>query len=160
MEVNTCINAKEVGMYYTVKVIEVDGKKLKVEEGMGCDGCYLLGRPRCGEFSVKSFRQDNTSIIFVKVKDKKPKKDKSVAISTSNGCTTEAEGQNNCIYVSGYSSDVNQLCNIYDNGNGYHVTTYSYSSTVPEHRFNLGYDELEYIYLAYKALKKVERNKE
>lgn len=44
------------------------------------------------------------------------------------------------------------LMKIKDNGNGYYVTLKSYSSVYPDHKFNLDYSEIEYLYYAYKAL--------
>lgn len=64
--------------------------------------------------------------------------------------------KDNCIKVKssvGYSiPEESLLMKIKDNGNGYHVTSKSYSSVQPDHIFNLDYSEIEYLYYAYKAL--------
>ena len=77
---------------------------------------------------------------------------------TKDGCTTKVKVLDNggivLTAVNGYNTDVDELCCISDNGNGYYVTTASYSSVQPNHVFNLDYNELEYLYYAYKALKK------
>ena len=77
---------------------------------------------------------------------------------TKDGCTTKVQvledGSISISAKSGYSQGVNDICSITDNGNGYYVKTKSYSCTEPDHIFNLDYSEIEYIYMAYKALKK------
>ena len=77
---------------------------------------------------------------------------------TKDGCTTKVkvdkEGNVFINAVSGYNPDVGSLCQIEDNDNGYYIRFPSYSSVNPDHVFNLNYSELEYLYYAYKALKK------
>lgn len=145
---------------------EYYGLTLEVQSGDTCQGCMFDedgDRKVCDSWVCsRSCREDNTSVIFVKVKDK-PKKAKNVLIDVSDGCTTKAEVHNSgnitVSSVYGYSDNVDILCTLVDNGNGYHVTSKSYSSVVPDHIFNLDYAEIEYIYLAYKALKKSKKEK-
>jgi hypothetical protein len=59
----------------------------------------------------------------------------------------------------GHNADV-ALLTLEDNGNGYYVTTTRYTNGQADHLFNLGYDELEYLWSAYKALRKDRKKKE
>ena len=75
----------------------------------------------------------------------------------SDGCIHKVKVRDNSIEitaVSGYNIDVDMLCSLQDSGKGYYVTFPSYSYVNPDHVFNLDYSELEYLYYAYKALKK------
>lgn len=59
----------------------------------------------------------------------------------------------------GYSSWVEDLLILEDNGNGYYVRSKSYVSTQADHVFNMDYSELEYLYFAYKAILEKEGNR-
>lgn len=141
---------------------EHEGKKFKVKEATSCKCCASLYTEfLCGlDVCRAATREDCKSVIFIKVKDKKKK---TTAIETSDGFTAKAEVDSNgniAVYpVQGYTPDVDTLCTLADNGNGYHVKVPSYSSVCPDHIFNLDYSEIEYIYLAYKALKKSRKEK-
>ncbi len=52
----------------------------------------------------------------------------------------------------GYSSGVEDLLTLENNENGYYVKRKSYVSTQADKVYNLDYDEIEYIYYAYKAI--------
>lgn len=82
---------------------------------------------------------------------------------TSGGCTEEAivqeDGTVAVNALSGYNTHVETLLELQDNGNGYYVKFPSFSSTIPHHILNLDYSEIEYIWLAYKALRKYEKVK-
>ena len=83
---------------------------------------------------------------------------------TSDGCTAEgivdADGNVSVQATSGYSQHVDILLTLEDNGNGYYVTVPSYTCTEPDHLFNLDYSEIEYLWLAYKAIRKDQKKKE
>lgn len=52
----------------------------------------------------------------------------------------------------GYCNGVKDLLILENNGNGYCVRSKSYLSTQADKVYNLDYDEIEYIYYAYKAI--------
>lgn len=58
----------------------------------------------------------------------------------------------------GYSSGVEDLLILENNGNGYYVRSKSYLSTQSDRLFNLYYTEIEYIYYAYKAILENKQN--
>ena len=58
----------------------------------------------------------------------------------------------------GYSSGVEDLLILENNGNGYYVRSKSYLSTQSDRLFNLDYAEIEYIYYAYKAILENKQN--
>lgn len=78
-------------------------------------------------------------------------------LAESDGCTFDVNVKSNgSVTIKskvGYTLPAGStLMKLEDNGNGYYAKTHSYSSVYPEHRFNLDYSEIEYIYYAYKAL--------
>lgn len=75
----------------------------------------------------------------------------------TNNIKVQEDGSITITAAGGYDCLVDVLCELKDNGSGYYVKIKSYSCTEPDHIFNLDYSEIEYIYMAYKALKKKEK---
>lgn len=54
--------------------------------------------------------------------------------------------------VKGYNADVDVLCKVKNNGNGYTVKFPSYSSVHPPVFMNIDYAQAEYLFLAFKSI--------